>query len=411
MELAGDLLLLGVNHSTASVEERARCAVTSEHVAYRLKGLLEMTDVEEAYLLSTCNRTEVLASVSHATRPVTSIRQSMFSELSENAIYTHRGVAALFHVFRVASGMDSMVFGESEILGQMKSAVDSARINGALGRRLGSLLDQALSAGKRVRETTALGKGTLSVARAAVELSRKVLGDLSSATVTIIGAGETGLLVARHLMDFAPEGLTFLNRTMERAEAAARQFDGCARPMDDLVAALKESDLVVVSAAAPEPIIKTAHVEEARVGLRDRMPLLVDLSVPPGIDPALRDHSDLLLQNLDDLEAVIAQHRSSRLQEVEAVERILVEEVHKYLALQTYSRLQPVIFRLQDEFANVQDEFRSEGLVQSNNDEALMDRLCRRLLQRALKSLKEGTRDAFSPDQLETQYREHFRDA
>lgn len=410
MELAGDLVLFGVSHQTASLEERERCATTGEDLRRRLLGLAKIDDVEEVWILSTCNRTEILASLAHASRPLAAIRREVFGGVPDEKVYAHQGMAALFHVFRVAAGLDSLVLGETEILGQMRDALRIAKSEGVLGRRLSGLVDQALLAGKRVRRETRLGEGTLSVARAAVDLAAKVFGDLSKIDVLIVGTGETGLLVARHLRARNPRGMVFTNRTAERAQAAAREFEARAIPMEALAEAVALADLTVVSVAAGEPVLKASHLRGVSFGQAGRIPLFLDLSVPRGIDPEIRQNRDVLVQDLDDLGAVVEQHRLDRQGEVEAVERILVEEVHKFLALQTYSRIQPVIQRMRMDFERVKEEMRASGEVASPEAEDLMNRLCRRLLAESLRSLKLGTREAFSPDQLEGRYRKYLED-
>jgi glutamyl-tRNA reductase len=330
--------------------------------------------------------------------------------MPDGTVYLHQGMAALFHVFRVAAGLDSLVLGETEILGQMRESLQIANEIGAVGKRLHNLVEHALLSGKRVRQQTRLGLGTLSVARAAVDLARKVRGDLSKSRVLLVGTGETGLLVARHLREHDPAQMTFTNRTFHRAEDAAKEFSGIAVPLDQLAAAVRNADLTIVSVTAKEPVLRPEHVKDVNFGQRGAMPLFIDLSVPRGIDPLLRQNGNILLQDLDDLCAVVDQHRVAREGEVESVERILVEEVHKFLALQTYARIQPVIHRMHSDFERIQEEMRAGGEVKTPEMEAFMQRLCRRLLAESLKSLKLGTREAFSPDQLEHSYRRYLED-
>lgn len=407
MPLFRELLLLGVSHKTAAVEIRERCAVRKDGVVPTLKQLKDEHGLTECWLLSTCNRTEIVAVGDGTTQIVERLRATLFGmQIPDDAVYAHRGVEAVFHMFRVAGGLDSQVLGESQILAQIKDAAAAAKEAGTLGPIVHSLIEHALTAGKRVRSETKVGEGTLSVAKAAVELAQKVLGSFARAKCLIVGAGETGLLVARHLRDGGCRDLVFTNRTFARAEAAAAEFGGTARPLESLGEYLSDMDLTIVSVDGSEPIVRTEHVDPARLRKHDRPPVLIDISIPRAIDPVLRSVDDLLVHDLDDLESIVSRHRREREAEVERAGHILVEETHKWFGLRTYAALKPVITGLVERFEGIRRDFLTQQGKSGPEWEHFSEKLMRRLLDEALGSLKEGARKTLSEDILERHYRE-----
>ena len=406
MAFADDILLVGLNYKTAPVVVRQRFAVSSDAVSDQVRKLTRGDHAEEAWLMSTCNRTEVMCVGGQVSEET--LRERLFADAPIEALYVHRGQEAVFHLFRVASGLDSQVLGESQILSQVKVAVEESRNHGTLGQRLGPLMDQALSVGKRVRTETRVGEGTLSVAKAAVELAEKVLGRLKSAQTLIVGAGETGMLVARHLRDVGARHIRFANRTFERAQRAAEEFGGDAVPLDEIGAVLSDVDLSVVSVTAPEPVVRAEHFNVTRLKRHDRPPMLVDLSVPRGAHEDVSRIHELLVHDLVDLDAVVARHHREREAEVAQAEQILVEEVHKYLVLRAYAALKPVMAGMKDRFERACDEVLEEIRAADGGVEDNARKLTRRLLNEALVQIKEGTRQAFSAESVEGNYRRYL---
>ena len=408
MALSHELLLVGLSHRTAPVSVRENCAVAPDGLPERLTQLQQAPGMQECWVLSTCNRTEVLAATTDLVAAQEIVRDRFFDRVDGAAVYAHKGTEAVFHLFRVAAGLDSQILGESQILAQMKMATDAAREAGTVGHALAPLLQQAFSLGKRVRRETRVGEGTLSVARAAVELGAKVCGALDEATALVVGAGETGVLVARNLVAAGVRDLRFANRTFSRAEKAASEFSGQAVRMEDLRAVLPEMDFVIVSVNAPAAVIGPEQIDDARMRKRDRSPVMIDISVPRAIDPVLEDHPNLLVHSLDDLDAIVARHHQERRAEVEGAERMLVGEVHKWLALRAYSALKPVIAGMRDHFQEVQDAVMAEQRVEDPRTLELMSRLTRRLLDAALVRMKEGARESYSEDFLDRRYRHYL---
>ena len=402
-----NLFLLGSSHRVASLEERERISLPTDGMESFYEGLRALPGMEECLVLNTCNRTEIVCSAPGTADAHEVLLREFFPGITSDAIYVHRGQAAVFHLFRVTAGLDSQVLGESQILGQVKDATGLARSVSVLGESLAPLVEQAVVVGKRVRSETRVGEGTLSVAKAAVELSEKVFGRLETVRALIVGAGETGRLVAKHLRDLGARELTFANRTLERAEEAAEKYGGTAVPLDRLTDALNEANLTVVSVDTAEPVVRLEHIDVPRLRRQDRPPMIIDLSMPRGIDPALSQIHELLIHDLDDLDQVVGRHHAERRSEIAHAERILVEEVHKFLALRVYAVLKPVVSGMRERFERVCEEVLAE-IDGGPEAEKIGKKIMRRLLNEALVQIKEGTRASVSEQHLEGNYRRYL---
>lgn len=336
------ILIVGLNHKAAPVEIREKVAIPDDTLAGALDQLVNHHDHQNSYvpegvILSTCNRLEVCALVrdsSFGRRDICrflSDFHGIVPEAFQDYLYTHSDEQAVRHLFAVASGIDSMVVGESQIQGQVRQAFEAAAQQGATGNVLSALFRQAINVGKRARAKTAIGRNAVSVSHAAVELARRIFGDLAGHEVLVIGAGETSELVARNLMDNGTQGIMVANRTYERAVELAERFGGRALRFDRLVWALRAADIVISSTAAPRFIISPDVIRQARRTRHGRPLFLIDIAVPRDIDPAVQGIDNVFLYDIDDLEAVVQANIRERQKEVVKVEAIIAQETPKFM--------------------------------------------------------------------------------
>jgi glutamyl-tRNA reductase len=331
-----ELLALGASHHTAGLALRERLAVTERRVDALLEALLAAPEIHEAVVLSTCNRTELYLVVGdpvEAEAPVLGLlaRQSGIrpTELVEG-IYSLRNCDAARHLFRVASGLDSMIVGEAEVQGQVKRAYEQALAARATGPLTNRLFRAALATGKRVRTESGLAAGRTSVASVAVDAARDALGELAERRVLIIGAGETAELTARALHVQGVRTMFVANRRRERALALAERFDGATASFDELPGELEAADIVVSSTASPHAILGAEEVALVMEARRGRPLLLVDLAVPRDIEPACALLDGVTLVDVDGLQAQVARHRDDRRGEARRAEGIVEEEIQTF---------------------------------------------------------------------------------
>ena len=401
------LTLVGISHRTAPIAVRERYVVQTADLGECMRVLTQTEGIREAWLVSTCNRTEALVVSDHGFEAAGKVRAQLFRNLGDEEIYTYEDVHALIHLFRVASGLDSLVVGESEILGQMKRCMEHAQAAGTLGAVLKPLLQQALHVGKRVRSETALGTGTLSVARVGIDVAGRIFGRLQNVRALIVGTGETGVLVAKHLQELGVRELSFANRTLERALEIATQLGGSAHPLSDLPRLVKQSDLVVSCVETETPLLNVESFDARMLGRRDRPMLVIDLSVPRSVAGGVSELDNLLLYDMDDLQKVVEEHLRSRSDAGDASSSILLAELHKFLALRTYASFTPAIASMRERFQSVREEVldRVTGGKATPENIQLAHELSKKLLDTALDSLKEGARSSRSEESLDREYR------
>ncbi|MDZ5604766.1 glutamyl-tRNA reductase [Pseudomonas sp. RP23018S] len=320
-------LALGINHKTASVDVRERVAFTPEQLVDALQQLCRLTPSREAAILSTCNRSELyieqdVLSVDQVLQWLADYHRLSLAELRACA-YVHEEHAAVKHMMRVASGLDSLVLGEPQILGQMKSAYAVAREAGTVGPLLGRLFQATFSAAKQVRTDTAIGENPVSVAFAAVSLARQIFSDLGRSQALLIGAGETITLVARHLHEQGVRRIVVANRTLERASLLAEQFGAHAVLLADIPQELANSDIVISSTASQLPILGKGAVESALKLRRHKPIFMVDIAVPRDIEPEVGELDDVYLYTVDDLHDVVAENLKSRQGAAHAAEELV----------------------------------------------------------------------------------------
>lgn len=330
------LLTLGVNHKTAPVAIRERVTFGPDIIVAALRSLRSQPGVAEAVILSTCNRTELCCVVTDPSDEPLSRWLGGFHGLRAGEIrpylYVHGDQQAIRHLLRVASGLDSMVLGEPQILGQVKAAFQTAQAAGATGKLLGRLFQHAFSVAKLVRTETSIGASPVSLAFAAVSLARQIFAELQHQTALLIGAGETIELAARHLHQNGIGRILVANRTLERAHALASQFDGFAIALTEIPHHLPEADILISSTASPLPVLGKGTVETALKKRRHRPIFMVDLAVPRDIEPEVASLDDVYLYTVDDLEAVIEENRRSRLEAAGEAEEIIEYHTGEFLS-------------------------------------------------------------------------------
>lgn len=321
------LLALGLNHKTAPVDIRERITFGPDIIVGALRSLTQRPDVDEAVILSTCNRTEIYCAVSADGAEGVGQWLSDFHGLEQETIspylYRHHDKESVNHLLRVAAGLDSMVLGEPQILGQVKSAFQTAKETATAGKLLGRMFQHTFSVAKQVRTDTAIGSSPVSVAFAAVSLARQIFSDLSEQTALLIGAGETIELAARHLHQHGVGRIIVANRTLEKAHLLANQFGGYAVSLTEMPNHLSEADIVISSTASPLPILGKGTVESALEKRKHQPIFMVDIAVPRDIEAEVGNLSDVYLYTVDDLQEVIAENMRSRQEAAEQAQEII----------------------------------------------------------------------------------------
>jgi glutamyl-tRNA reductase len=331
------LVLVGVNHRSAPLEVRERLAFPPAALGDALRRLCGTPPVREAVLLSTCNRTEVLALLDGGgPMAAAAIQAFLASERQFDAaelariVYTFEGSEAVRHLFRLGVGLDSMILGEPQILGQLKAAAQTAAAAGCLGNGLGSLMQRSFSVSKRLRSETAIGRNPVSVSYAAVDLAQKIFGDLPACGVLLLGAGKTAELTARHLHGQGVRRIFVANRTFDRAERLARAFGGEAVPFDRFLEKLEQVEILISSTSSTVPVLRHEDAQRVIRRRRNRSLFLIDLAVPRDIEPSVNQIDNIYLYDLDDLQQVADSGLAERRTAAEGAERQITEEVAAY---------------------------------------------------------------------------------
>ncbi|MCK9504946.1 MAG: glutamyl-tRNA reductase [Porticoccaceae bacterium] len=327
------LFAFGINHHTASVDVREKVAFSPEEMPAALNSALETLALEEIAILSTCNRTEIYGSTrGEAVDPGhwLAMYKRLSPELLSACAYCHSDDQAIHHMMRVASGLDSLVLGEPQILGQVKSAYAVARDSGTLGTLLNQAFQHSFSTAKKVRTETAIGENPVSVAYAAVSLSQQIFSDLNEVNALLIGAGETIELVAQHLYQKKVRSITVANRTLSRAQELARNYHARAILLSEIPEHLHNADMVISSTASQLPILGKGAVESALKQRRHKPMFMVDIAVPRDIEPEVARLRDVYLYTVDDLREVIEENRRTRETAARSAEKIIEEGVETW---------------------------------------------------------------------------------
>jgi len=310
------LFTIGISHHTAPIEIREKVAIARSDYSDRVRELCALPGIEEVVVLSTCNRTEIYCLSTEAGKLklvdwVHRINDIPAGDLDRH-FYHHQGEDAARHLIRVASGLDSLVLGETQILGQLKDAWQQAHDAGSLGKVLDRLFQHTFNAAKTIRTNSGISDHTVSVAYTAVVLARQIFGNLNSKTVVLVGAGEMVQLCGRYLRDHGIANLLIVNRSREKAEELAGEMGASAMTLDKLGEALPRADILISSTASPEPVIRKADIKAALRKRRRRPMFLVDIAVPRDIDPEVSKLKDVYLYTIDDLQQVVDENMQQR---------------------------------------------------------------------------------------------------
>ncbi|MGO4551672.1 glutamyl-tRNA reductase [Lysobacter sp. 2RAF19] len=392
------LIVLGINHQTAPVGLRERVAFGADAMPRALAQLRAMPAVREVALLSTCNRTELYALAEDRGDALANWLAAHPDAGDLHAyLYRHQDADAVRHLFRVATGLDSLVLGEPQILGQVKDAWASARAAGTLGSHLDRLFQHAFSTAKRARTDTRIGANPVSVASAAVRLAQESFARLTDSTVLLIGAGETIELAARHLVEGKARRLLVANRTLAHAQELATRHGGVALPLTEIERHLSEADIVLSATASRDPILTRAQVAAALAQRKHRPMLLLDLAVPRDIDPTVATLDDVFLYTVDDLERAIEDNRRSRREAAREAEAIVDLQTARYVeSLQASTRHAPLRrLRAHGERSRAEalDKARAQ-LAAGRDPQEVLDLLAHTLVNRLLHPPTAALREA-----------------
>ncbi|MCH9670663.1 MAG: glutamyl-tRNA reductase [Gammaproteobacteria bacterium] len=402
------IFAFGVNHTTAPLAVRERVSLTPDSVPSALRELVGIKGVNEATIVSTCNRTDLYCELADdsSARAIDWFRNYHELEPSEILpyLYQHRSAGAVRHLLRVASGLDSLVLGEPQILGQVKDAHRLARDTGAAGRVLDRLFQHSFSVAKKVRTTTSIGANAVSVAYAAVSLAKQIFGDLRPTTALMLGAGETVELACRHLTRQSVGRLIIANRTVTNAQRLASNFSGFAISLDELPNHLAEADILICSTGSSDPIIRHQAVADAIQARKHRPMFIVDIAVPRDVENEVGELDDVYLYTVDDLEEVISENRKSRAEAAKLAEELVdgqVSEVMGWLdALDVGAAI--ATYRSQAEVTRDAVLIRAEKmLAKGDAPEKVMGFVANTLMNKLLHAPTSGLRRAASDGRVE----------
>jgi len=346
------VVVVGLNQGTVSLDLLERMAVPDSRLPKALSDVAERDFIREAVILSTCHRTEIYVYAERFHGAVQDIRHFLGAlafappeEFSDH-LYAYYDDAAVTHLFEVAAGLDSVMPGESEILGQVRNAWERARLEGAAGSHLSALFRHALEVGKRARSETAIARGTTSLANAAVEMAAHTLGSLEGRSVLVLGAGAVGERMAQAVHDKGAGDVAVANRGRERAEAVAQKVGGRVVGLSELPSALSSVDVVLTSTGSPTTVVEVADVVYAVEGRQNRELVIVDLAMPRDVDPAVRELAGVTLFDLADLGSFVDAGVDSRRQEMVKVARIVAEEVNRHAERASVRQVAPTVAAL-----------------------------------------------------------------
>jgi glutamyl-tRNA reductase len=406
------LFLLGVSHRTTPVDVREQLDFAARGLAPALSALAARPCTSEAVVLSTCNRAEIYV----ACDEVSGAKADLLAFLAEYHglapetltphLYEGVDAAAAQHLFRVAGGLDSLVVGEPQILGQVKGAYAAATEGGTTGPVLNKVFPWSFTVGKRVRTETGVSEGAVSVSFAATSLARKIFGDLAGRTVLVIGAGEMGKLTAQHLKAQGVGRMLITSRTLAHAAALADSIGGEPVPWSDLTPTLAQADIVITATGAMLPILTRTQVASVLRGRRNRPLFLIDIAIPRDVEPAVGDLESVFLYNVDDLQAVVQENLTRRSAEVSRAEAIVNDEVRKFETWLTARGAIPTVVALRQRFEGIRrselDRLQPKLAGLSPEARTRVDEVTRLLIEKLLITPTEQLKSTPDPDRVRT---------
>ena len=401
-----NIVLLGLNHKTAPIELRERLAIGPQQLEEATRSLMQAPGVLEGMILSTCNRVELLTSQEANAPNLLEFVGSYFDiepELLTPHMYEYRQENAVRHLFRVACSLDSMVIGEPQILGQVKTSYLAARSAGAIRGHLDKVLQRAFVA-KRVRSETQIGSSAVSIASVAVELARKIFGSLEGKKVLLVGAGKMSEQAARHLLAQGAGAVLVANRTHERAAQLAQRFGGRAIQFDDLYAHADQADIIITSTGSARPVFRREHAQHFLQQRRGRPMFFIDIAVPRDVDPEVNKLDGIFLYDIDDLQSVAGSHLKERGKEAELAEAMILAEVDKYQRRLHSLNVAPEIVRFQQsaeqirraELRRLSSRLQSLSPEQQAAVEALTRGLVNKFLHQPVQAIKTAASEGNS---------------
>ena len=409
------IVIVGLSHKTAPVEIREKLAFAPTAMERPLRQMLELSTITEGLIISTCNRVELCAVTKEPDAAIAELRRFLAEyhevspeEINEN-LFDYQGEEAIRHLFRVSSSLDSMVLGEPQILGQIKTAYGYAAEFKTAGLILNRFLHKAFSVAKRVRTETAIASNAVSVSFAAVELARKIFDRIDNKGVMIIGAGEMCELAARHFVANGISKVLVTNRTFERAEKMAAEFNGKAVPFDSFVDHLAEVDIIMTSTGAPNFILGKRQMEEVLKRRKNRPMFLIDIAVPRDIDPKVNDISNTYLYDVDDLQGVVQANLKERQKEAGKAEAIVEQEIGQFHLWLGNLEVKPTVIALRRKL----DEIRQQELEktfgnlkdltgkQRKSIEAMAGAIINKILHKPTAILKNSQNDMSGEDYVD----------
>ncbi|MBM4140060.1 MAG: glutamyl-tRNA reductase [Nitrospira sp.] len=356
------VIVVGLNHKTAEIEVREKVAFDGSKLDEGLLSLRGLPEIEEAMILSTCNRVELYVNVKDPVQASESIKtflsefHNVNRELLDKSLYIYDDINAVRHIFRVASSLDSMVIGEPQILGQVKDAFEMALEKKTTGILLNRLMKKTISTAKKVRTETRIAENAVSISFAAVELAKKIFTNLSGKVSMLLGAGEMAELAARHLISNGVKEVIVANRTYERACELARDFNGRPVKFDGFLQEMVRTDIVICSTGASRYVLMKDQMQKVMKERKQRSVFIIDISVPRNIDPEINALDNVYLYDIDDLQGIVDTNMFERKKEAEKAEKIIEEEIEPFLKWQSSLDSVPTIIALRDKAEEIKRE-------------------------------------------------------